>query len=226
MTQREPTLSTLIIDAIQSRLLDFHVMLPAKITKYTASDNTVEVALLLKEQRPQSDGTIETEDFPPIADVPVAFQKCAGGWLTWPLAVGDTGMVIFADRSLSNWSRTATGQVVDAKDLGMHNLSGAVFVPGLSPPKNPIASPSEQHVVLHTESELHLGEKGLSADNWVAVAKLCITEMKALRDAVQGASITSSCTAGGAVAAIAPGTLALAFNPSNTAVAATKVKVK
>lgn len=186
MAPREPTLSTLIIDAIQSRLLDFHVMLPCKITKYTASENTVEVAILLKDQQPNLDGTVELAEFPPILDVPVMFQRCAGGWLTWPLAVGDTGMVLFADRSLSNWSQTAKGEIVDPKDLGMHNFSGAVFIPGLTPPKNPIESPDEDNVVLHTGTKIFLGEKGLTDDDRLAQAKATKAEIKALRDFVAG----------------------------------------
>ncbi len=182
MSEREPTLSALLISAIQSRLIEFHVMMPAVIEKYNSAEGTVEVKLLLNKQEPLQDGTVDVKEFPGIEDVPVKWQRCGKGWITMPLAKGDTGMVIFSDRSLSKWSQTEKGQVVDPQSLSMHNLDGAVFEPGLTPPKNAIDSPDTENMVIHTETKLDLGEKGLSdADNLLALAKLTKDEISALR---------------------------------------------
>jgi hypothetical protein len=221
VSPREPTLSTLLVDAIQSRLLDLHVMLPAKVTKYNAQHGTVDVKLLLKNQRPQPDGSVTLKDFPPVQDVPVAWPRCGKAWLTMPLADGDTGMVIFADRNLSNWAASNKGETVDPKDLGMHNLSGAVFLPGLTPTSSPIDSPSTDHTVLHTESELHLGEKELSDDNFVALSKAVMDNFNALLDAITNAGVAAQ--DGGATFKT---NLIAALATFPTPVAATKVKAK
>jgi len=182
MSEREPTLTMLLTAAIQSRLLEFHVMLPATIESYDAATGTVNVKILLKKQQPLPDGTVDLKDFPPIEDVPVMWQRCGKAWITMPLAQGDTGMVIFADRSLSKWNQTDKGQVVDPQTLSMHNLDGAVFMPGLTPPKNALESPDTDNVVIHTETKLDLGEKGLNdTDNLIALAKKTKDEISALR---------------------------------------------
>lgn len=227
MNAREPTLSELIIGAIQSRLLDFHVMLPCKVIAYNKDEGTVDVELLLRDQRPQLDGTIVLKDFPPIKDVPVRWFRCGKAWITLPLAVGDLGHVVFADRNLSNWSASQKGTIVDPKDLGMHNLSGAVFEPGLNPASSPVPSPDGDNMVLHSDTELHLGEKGLDANQYVALSKKVLDELDKIRTAVHNHAHTvvlGACTAGGAT-----GTATTSSAPSVPALTepkAAKVKAK
>jgi hypothetical protein len=179
---REPTLATLLVDAIQSRLVDFRVALPCKIAKYNSSDGTVDVDILLKDQKPQPDGTVTLVTFPQVQDVPIQWYRCAGAWITLPLAIGDLGKLVFCDRSLSNWSASDKGQVVDPKSLGMHYLDGATFEPGLYPASAAIPSPDPDNIVIHTEKKVMIGEKGLSDDQRAAVSKLVKDEIKSLRD--------------------------------------------
>ncbi len=222
ITPREPTLATLLIDAIQSRLVDFRVMLPAKIAKYNSKDGTVDVDILIKDQKPQPDGTVKLATFPTIQDVPVAWTRCGKGWLTLPLAAGDTGEVVFADRSLSNWAGSGKGEVVDPKDLGMHNLSGAVFRPGLTPTTSPIDSPDTDNVVLHTETKLCLGEKNLSDDFYLALAKKVKTELDKLP--APDHTHTVAIPSGTAASTATSGTPSALFVSTTTAT--TKVKGK
>lgn len=58
--------------------------------------------------------------------------------LALPVAVGDTGLLIFSDRSLDVW--LATGGIVDPGDDRRHALSDAVFVPGLRPFSSPLVT--------------------------------------------------------------------------------------
>ena len=181
---REPTLATLLVDAINSRLIEFRVSMPCKISKYNSSDGTVDVEVTLKDQKPQSDGTVELKDFPPIQDVPIRWQRCGKGWITLPLAAGDPGHLIFSDRSLSNWAASNKGEVVDPKSLSLHNFDGAIFEPGLVNTSSPIDSPDLENIVIHVMNKLMLGEKGLTDDNLVALAKLVKTELDNLRTAL------------------------------------------
>jgi hypothetical protein len=228
MSRREPTLSQLLIDAIQSRLVDLRVMLPAKITAYNSDDQTVDVEILLRDPRIQDDDTIELKDFPPIKQVPVSFVRCGAAWITLPLAVGDTGMLIFADRSLAVWNQSAKGQKVDPKSLDMHNLSGAVFMPGLTPPSSPLDAPDTANVVVHTNTKLDLGEKGLNdTDNLVALAKQTKANDDALLSYIN--SVKAAVSAATYVnAAGNPTTLVFTSPaaPSLSEVKATKVRAK
>lgn len=179
---REPTLATLLVDAINARLSEFRVSLPCKIAKYNSSDGTVDVDILLKDQKPQSDGTVELKTFPTIQDVPVQWFRCGTAWITLPLKAGDLGKLVFTDRSLSNWSASNKGEVVDPKSLSMHNFDGATFEPGLYPASAAIPSPDPDNIVIHSDSKVMLGEKGLADNNLVALAQLVKTEISAVRD--------------------------------------------
>ncbi len=187
---REPTLATLLVDAINSRLTEFRVSLPCKISKYNASEGTVDVDVLLKDQKPQSDGTIELKTFPTIQDVPIQWFRCGTAWITLPLKAGDLGKLVFTDRSLSNWSASNKGEVVDPKSLSMHNFDGATFEPGLYPASAAIPSPDPDNIVIHSDTKVFIGEKGLTDDNLLALAKLVKAEISAVRDSLNSLTTT------------------------------------
>ena len=208
---REPTLATLLVDAINARLSEFRVSLPCKIAKYNSSDGTVDVDILLKDQKPQSDGTVELKTFPTIQDVPVQWFRCGTAWITLPLKAGDLGKLVFTDRSLSNWSASNKGEVVDPKSLSMHNFDGATFEPGLYPASAAIPSPDPDNIVIHSDTKVMLGEKGLDDNQLVALAKLVKDEITALRNTVNSFVTTFNShthTQGAYTVAAAPGPVA------------------
>lgn len=68
---------------------------------------------------------------PPVllVNVPVAWPRTGAGYLTFPLAIGDTGELIIQDRSLQEWLKK--GFPVDPIDNWTHNRGDGVFHPGL-----------------------------------------------------------------------------------------------
>ena len=53
----------------------------------------------------------------------------AGGYrITFPVAEGDTGLLLFAESSLDKW--LVSGGTVDPEDDRRHDLTDAVFLPG------------------------------------------------------------------------------------------------
>lgn len=103
------------------------VAFPAAITAVEA-DQTVSVQPALQVRyagRPPS-------NMPVIHGVPVIMPQGASYRASWPLAVGDTGLVLVADRSLDAWLAGAGG-VVDPSDTRAHHLADALFLPGLVP---------------------------------------------------------------------------------------------
>jgi hypothetical protein len=63
----------------------------------------------------------------------------SGADLVVPVAVGDTGLLVFADDSLDVW--LSKGGLVDPLDDRHHALSDAIFIPGLRPFSNPVSVP-------------------------------------------------------------------------------------
>jgi hypothetical protein len=67
-----------------------------------------------------------------IQKVPVVMPQGQLYSVKYPLSVGDTGMCIFSDRSLDVWL-AGSGGIVDPADSRQHDISDAIFVPGLVP---------------------------------------------------------------------------------------------
>lgn len=76
-----------------------------------------------------------------IRDVPVVFPRTQAGYVTFPLAPGDTGELHVSDRNLSQWRQL--GKPSDPLFAETHSLSDSVFYPGLHADTNPIVPPTD-----------------------------------------------------------------------------------
>jgi hypothetical protein len=165
----EVTLLELIQMAIDAHMLDVHVSLPARVESFDASKQTVEITIMIN--RMVSDGATPpnwvSEQMPKLKDVPVAFPRGGGFFMSLPLQQGDPGMLIFAERPLGAWR--STGGQGDPGDLGMHTLDGAYFIPATAPDKAALQSVSDTNMVIGKDDassgqieitpggEIHLG---------------------------------------------------------------------
>ncbi len=135
-----PTHDQVIDGAIESKLYDLHTWLPAKIVKVKGNQK-VDIQPLLK--RKYKDGTLVL--LPVIQDVPVYMPRGAAFYIKLPVAVGDTGIALFSERSLDVWK--VQGGTVDPQDPRRHDISDAVFLPGLYPFNNQIAGAAADMVL-------------------------------------------------------------------------------
>lgn len=209
-------------EALESRLAEVHVSLPCKVKSYDKDKNTVSVIPLIKRKRRSKEGTTTATQIEALQNIPVAFLRSSKAWVTIPLAEGDVGMVVFAERSLKDWMGKQKGEVIETSDESLHPLDGAWFYPGTYPSKSPISNTNGDHPVFHTETELHLGEQGLSSDQFVALAKLVKDELTSLKSAIANHQHSSACTAGGG--STTANTFSWINHPGD--MAATKVKAK
>ena len=157
------------MEAIRSRLVDVHTMLPGKIKTYYADKGTADIDLTIKQRRRSPDGSVTPAPFPTLFNVPIAFPRCAGGAITFPLAADDLVLVHFASRNLGDWVHSQAGDVLDPGDGPTHYLDGAIAYVGGYPVTGPLTpTPSTSNVVIRTENELHLG--GQDPSEFVALA--------------------------------------------------------
>lgn len=135
---RAPTLGEVIRRAINAALVDTHRAIPASVQSYDAKTQQVDCQILVK--RPYLDETDErqVESLPVVPNVPVMFAGGGGYRETFPIAAGDTGYLVFAERSLDRWL-TGTGAEVDP-EFDEASLVDAVFFPGLRPFGAPLQS--------------------------------------------------------------------------------------
>lgn len=113
----------LIDVAIQARLYDLKVCLPATVQAYNAAAMTVDVVLVTGTYQ---DGT--AADLPVLPDVPVAFPQFGGGQLTFPLGAGDPVTLVFSSRAIDAW--TVDGIQGDPQSPRFGHLADAIAIPG------------------------------------------------------------------------------------------------
>lgn len=135
-----PTLEEVITDAITHRLAEVHTAIPCRVEAYNATAQTVDCKPMLKRRVPTEDGPGPLESLPVLPDVPVAFPRGGGFFMSFPLAKGDFVFVVFAERSIGEWR--GKGAEVDPVDTRMHPLDGAVAIPAVYPQDDAIDSPS------------------------------------------------------------------------------------
>ena len=125
-----PETAQVIEDAIEARLIDVHVALPGAVQKYVPTKQTADIELQLDRILPKADGTFVTESLPILQNIRVAFPGGGDFYVSFPLKVGDTGLVIFNEMSIDQWR--SIGVVTSPGDIGRHTLTGGVFYPGLT----------------------------------------------------------------------------------------------
>jgi hypothetical protein len=222
---RSPSLATSVMEAIRSRLVDVHTMLPGKIKTYYADKGTADIDLTIKQRRRSPDGSVTPAPFPTLFNVPIAFPRCAGGAITFPLAADDLVLVHFASRNLGDWVHSQAGDVLDPGDGPTHYLDGAIAYVGGYPVTGPLTpTPSTSNVVIRTENELHLG--GQDPSEFVALATKVLNELDKIKTAFNGHKHTAGLLLTGASGGspVTGSTGGPNKSYSSEAVAASKVK--
>ena len=188
-----PDLAEVIEDALESRLLDVHVALPGKVVSYDVATQTAQIELGVHRVLETDAGAPVAEKLPILESVPVAFPRTAGSFLSFPVAAGDPGLVVFAEQSIDQWR--SKGDPTAPGDRRRHSLTGGVFLPGLPPSALALGDPG-------LDSSTALGDAGgaqiriasaivhatsagaATAANFVALENLVTDELQALSDRI------------------------------------------
>lgn len=132
------TLEELLLTAQDASLAGLWSALPGIVQSYNASEQTADIQPAVMNGYTDEGGERATETLPVIPRVPVVFPGAGSYSITWPLAKGDTVLLVFSSRSIDTY--LSQGGVVDPRDDRRHSLSDAVAIPGLRTYKSPIAS--------------------------------------------------------------------------------------
>lgn len=134
-----PTLIQTLQAIIDANLCELHTSMPAKIISYDHAKNLAVVQPVLKRKYKSEN---EAVLLPTISNVPIAFQRMGPAHLRLPIKPGQTGQLIFNERSIDGW--LVSGGEIDPQDPRKHSLSDAVFYPGLVPNNDAIKSSAAQ----------------------------------------------------------------------------------
>lgn len=234
MSDRAPSLIEVIEKAINSRMRDTHCALPARVESYDADTQKVSVLPLLKGWRRDGEGKRHSVQLPVVTGVPVVFPGAGGFRLTFPVAKGDTVLLVFADYCVDIWLNQ--GGVVDPIDERTHNLSDAIAIPGLrdfghalsNAPTDGASMGHDSGPTIHfRDDEVQLG--GDDASQPVLLGSLYHTAVKtvwtALVTALEVPAVASAPLTGTILATAISG-LMTAFETAATASKSSTVKVK
>jgi len=105
---------------LDAAVTDVWTALPGVVASYDAASQRVQV----QPAPADVDGPL-----PLLAGVPVVFPGAGAAGITWPIAKGDTGLLVFCSRSIERW--LASGDAGDPQSERHHHVGDAVFIPGL-----------------------------------------------------------------------------------------------
>ena len=115
-----------ILDSLSNNIkTDIRVALPAKVTGFDASKQTISCVPTIRELV-NINGNISYKELPELKDVPIVMPR-AGNWvITMPVQIGDECMVIFQDLCMDGW--WFRGGIQNWNDLRRHDLSDAIAI--------------------------------------------------------------------------------------------------
>lgn len=150
-----PSLEDVIRAAMRNVALDLRVAMPCAVSQ-VHGNQLVDVQPLLqaKYMAKTAPQTLRI-----IPNVLVSMPMGSGWSIKYPLAIGDTGYCIFADRSLDAWA-AGTGGIVDPDDGRTHDLMDAIFVPGLVPMGSQSSDQTSDLVLTNGAAQMRLEKTG------------------------------------------------------------------
>jgi hypothetical protein len=126
---RNPDLTTVLHAFFENKIDGLRVALPGRIEAYDAATQRASVQPLVKHAHFDETDTRVATSLPQIHSVPVMFLGPARGRITWPVASGDTALLVFASSSIARW--LYVGGEVDPGDDRRHDINDAVAIVGL-----------------------------------------------------------------------------------------------
>jgi len=124
-----PTLADLISSAVTAGIAAIHVSMPASVEEYDGERQSISARPLIQRGYVDEAGHRQVEELPIITDVPIVFPGSGGFRVTFPVAKGDTVLLLFSESSLDKWLHG--GGLVDPEDDRRNCLTDAIAIPGL-----------------------------------------------------------------------------------------------
>jgi len=174
-----------IIKALTRKISSaIRVAMPATIEEYDFKTQKASVKIDMREL--YEDGS--SLDYPVLTNLPVIFPRSGGASITMPVLRGDSCVVFFADRDISNWLLGSSNQA--PKTIRIHSLNDAVAIMGLSRfTKQSAAKNNTDLLIDYAGSEITLKPNGIIDLN---AAKQLNIKTEEIAIECNGASIKAS----------------------------------
>jgi protein gp138 len=155
--------------ALEGHQAGIWTALPGILQSFDAGKMTSTVQPAVQGRLRQQDGTWKDANLPVLLDCPVIFPAGGGFALTFPLAKGDEGLVLFSSRCIDAW--WYSGGIQKQARWRMHDLSDGFFLPGCFSQPRKLANVSTANVQLRNaggSASLEITSEGVLNANFPA----------------------------------------------------------
>lgn len=184
-----PTLAEVLMQAVDSRLLDVHTALPGKVVTFYKATQTADIELQIKRMIEDADGELQPEDLPILQNVPIGFPRSTKFFVSFPLDAGDFVWVMFSEASIDQWR--SKGKATQPGDARRHTLTGAMAIPCCYPKSEDlddvhasalvVGQDGGQKVFVHDGGNVEVTDTASgAADDYVAMAGKVTSEISAM----------------------------------------------
>lgn len=133
----EPTIADIVKAALESRLTDLFGPMPAVVVAFNpgtvAAAPSVDVQPVVQRALPSADDpdVLVSEPLPVVPNVPLVYLTAAGARITFPVAPGDTVLLVPLMLAITQWRLTGAPITTPTTDQALHHLGNCVAIPGL-----------------------------------------------------------------------------------------------
>lgn len=124
-----PTLGSAFARAMEARLSELNVAIPARVESYDEGKGMISAQPLIMEAKLDESGDRVAVRQEIIHGIPIMLPGSGGVRVRFPINVGDTVLLVFASRSLDRW--LVRGGEVDPEDDRRHSRNDAIAYPNL-----------------------------------------------------------------------------------------------
>lgn len=198
MTRPAARLAETLRTILESQAVDLHTSMPGIVKSYDAATQTADIQPAIQRVIPaiDDDNEDQTETLPVLPSVPIIWPRSGGFFLHFPIAEGDTVLLVFCEQDTNAWRND--GGVVDPGLPERHGLSGAVAYAGYSPRANANGSASGEFGRVGSEGgafvEFRPSEIRVGGANALAEA----AGVQALYNAIANAAVSTGAPDSGA----------------------------
>ena len=192
-----PSLAETIREAIRVQLAGAHVAIPGRIVSYDHAEQRADVEPSIEATLPV-EGGVEKYRLPILQRVPIAFPQGGGYFLTFPLAPGDSVLLVFSDQSLDEWVQRSSG-VASSRSVRSHHITDAIAIPGVRPFVAPLADADATTMAMGRDGgagQIHIrpdrvdiGGRDIDAAKALARADRVEAQLTALKNAISEAAV-------------------------------------
>lgn len=181
---------------IDAALVEVHTALPCRVVSYDATEQTVTVQPSIK--RVFVDDGEKT--IPVLTGVRVGFIRTSQHAVTFPIAKGDEGLLIFNERDISAWRKS--GDTLAPSSSRKHSYSDALFIPQMYSDPNKLSNVSATDLEIRTADGT--GKISIAADGKMEFEKSGDKVLQTVSDTLDKLSQTTVTITSGSSAGVWP----------------------